>query len=107
MRLYSYGAVGRFPGEIVLDPFVGTGTTCAVAKRMGRRFIGIDLDAAYIRIARERVRNAPAAHPCCWLADPNIRAGQTVLSLRVPRPAPVESWRKPSTNEKPTGAEPP
>ncbi len=58
MRLYSYGAAKDFPGEIVLDPFAGTGTTCAVAKSMGRRFIGIDISKAYVEIARRRVRDA-------------------------------------------------
>jgi modification methylase len=58
MRLYTHGAAAHFPGEIVLDPFVGTGTTCAVAKSMGRRYIGIDINPAYIRIAQERIRDA-------------------------------------------------
>src|SRR5712671_2261598 len=51
------------PGEIVLDPFFGTGTTGAVAKRLGRRFIGIERDPAYVALARRRiaaVRPAPA-----------------------------------------------
>jgi modification methylase len=63
LRLYTYGAAGPFPGEIVLDPFVGTGTTCAVAKRMGRRYVGIDINPAYVKIARQRVREAPAVEP--------------------------------------------
>jgi DNA modification methylase len=63
IRLYTYGAVGHFPGEIVLDPFVGTGTTCAVAKRMRRRYIGIDINARYIKIAQERLSDAPGFEP--------------------------------------------
>jgi DNA modification methylase len=63
MRLYTYQAVGNFPGEIVLDPFVGTGTTCAVAKTMGRRYVGIDVNSVYIKIAEERVRDAPHHEP--------------------------------------------
>jgi modification methylase len=43
------------PGDTVLDPFLGTGTTGAVAKRLGRRFIGIERDAGYAAIARERI----------------------------------------------------
>ena len=58
IRLYTFGAAGDFPGEIVLDPFVGTGTTCVAAKRMGRRFIGIDINPAYVEIARERIEKA-------------------------------------------------
>jgi len=50
------------PGDVVLDPFFGTGTTGAVAKRLGRRFIGIERDAGYIKAARERLRAVvPAA----------------------------------------------
>jgi DNA modification methylase len=63
LRLYSYGAVGDFPGELVLDPFAGTGTTCAVAKSMGRRYVGIDIEPAYVEIARQRLRNAGAGAP--------------------------------------------
>ena len=43
------------PGDIVLDPFFGTGTTGAVAKRLGRRFIGIEKDPAYAKLARQRI----------------------------------------------------
>ncbi len=50
------------PGEVVLDPFFGSGTTGAVAKRLGRRYIGLERDAAYAQLARRRiadVRQAP------------------------------------------------
>ncbi len=63
LRLFSYGAAGGIPGEIVLDPFVGTGTTCAVARRMGRRYIGIDINETYVRMARERIGDAAAIAP--------------------------------------------
>jgi modification methylase len=43
------------PGELVLDPFCGTGTTGAVARRLGRRFVGIERDAGYAALARERI----------------------------------------------------
>lgn len=43
------------PGDIVLDPFLGTGTTAIAAKKLGRQFIGIDLDAEYIEIAEEKL----------------------------------------------------
>src|SRR5580658_3860453 len=43
------------PGNTVLDPFFGTGTTGAVAKRLGRRFIGLERDEDYARLARERI----------------------------------------------------
>ncbi len=42
-------------GDVVLDPFFGTGTTGAVAKRLGRRFIGIERDPDYAKAAQERI----------------------------------------------------
>ncbi|HZS65099.1 MAG TPA: site-specific DNA-methyltransferase [Xanthobacteraceae bacterium] len=41
--------------DLVLDPFSGTGTTGAVARKLGRRFIGIERDASYAKAARERI----------------------------------------------------
>ena len=43
------------PGDLVLDPFFGTGTTGAVAKRLGRDFIGIDADPGYVDLAAKRI----------------------------------------------------
>lgn len=43
------------PGDVVFDPFCGTGTTAAVAKRLGRHFITVDREAAYVDVARARV----------------------------------------------------
>jgi modification methylase len=43
------------PGDIVLDPFFGSGTTGAVARRLGRHFIGIERDESYIAIAQQRI----------------------------------------------------
>ncbi len=46
------------PGDVVLDPFFGTGTTGAVAKMLGRDFIGIEREAAYRDVARLRIDRA-------------------------------------------------
>jgi modification methylase len=46
------------PGDVVLDPFFGTGTTGAVAKRLGRNWIGIDREGDYIEAAQERIEAA-------------------------------------------------
>jgi modification methylase len=43
------------PGDVVLDPFFGTGTTGAVARRLGRKWIGIEREAAYVKVAKERI----------------------------------------------------
>ena len=49
------------PGDVVLDPFFGTGTTGAVARRLGRRWIGIERETAYVKVARERIASTLAA----------------------------------------------
>jgi DNA modification methylase len=43
------------PGDIVLDPFFGTGTTGAVAKKLGRHWIGIEAEESYISMAKQRI----------------------------------------------------
>lgn len=43
------------PGETVLDPFCGSGSTLAAAARLGRRFVGMELDAHHYRTAHERL----------------------------------------------------
>jgi site-specific DNA-methyltransferase (adenine-specific) len=46
------------PGEVVLDPFMGSGTTAVAAIETGRQFIGFDKEEKYVRLAREKVRRA-------------------------------------------------
>jgi modification methylase len=73
------------PEDLVLDPFTGTGTTGAVAKRLGRRFVGIERDAAYAAAARERIA---AVVP---LPDATLAAFQTAREApRVPFSALIE-----------------
>ena len=56
--LYRVLLAATNPGDVVLDPFFGTGTTGAVAKRLGRHFIGIERDPGYIEVAEERIATA-------------------------------------------------
>jgi len=46
------------PGDLVLDPFAGSGTTAAVSKKLGRNFIGFEREVSYVSLARERVEKA-------------------------------------------------
>jgi site-specific DNA-methyltransferase (adenine-specific) len=48
------------PAQLVIDPFVGSGTTAVVAERLGRRWIAGDADARYIGVARARLTSRPA-----------------------------------------------
>jgi len=50
IQLYS------FEGDVVLDPFVGSGTTCVVALKKGRHWIGIDIEEKYVKLAEERIK---------------------------------------------------
>ncbi|HUT32724.1 MAG TPA: site-specific DNA-methyltransferase [Planctomycetota bacterium] len=71
IRMYTFAAVPEadFPGDVVLDPFCGTGATCVAAKATARRYIGIDLNPEFCEFARRRL------------------AGQmpSVASIQVPR----------------------
>jgi modification methylase len=84
------------PGEVVLDPFFGSGTTGAVARRLGRRFIGIERDPAYASLARMRIsevapapdeavevtrsKRAEARIPFGWVVERGLLPPGTILS---------------------------
>ena len=58
------------PGDIVLDPFVGAGTTAIAAKRLGRAYIGIDIDPAYVQITTEKLsRTEPTTINGCYISQ--------------------------------------
>jgi len=44
-----------FKGDVVLDPFVGSGTTCIAALKTGRHYVGIDIDENYVKLAIKRI----------------------------------------------------
>ena len=46
------------PGDLILDPFMGSGTTGVAAVQLGRRFIGVEIDPTYFAIAARRIRQA-------------------------------------------------
>ena len=49
--------------DIILDPLMGSGTTCVVAKELGRQFIGIEINEKYCKIAEERIKNTTPPLP--------------------------------------------
>ncbi|KAB8144882.1 site-specific DNA-methyltransferase [Chloroflexia bacterium SDU3-3] len=105
--LYRVLLASTNPGDVVLDPFFGTGTTGAVAKALGRHFVGIEREEGYAELARERiarVAEAPAAPQALTLrtrkAQPRVRfgalleagmlrAGQQLFFQRTGQPAMV------------------
>ena len=60
--LYNVIVSASKPGDIVFDPFFGSGTTGAVAKRTGRNYIGIELDEKYIKAAQKRIDTVEVTH---------------------------------------------
>lgn len=48
------------PGEVVFDPFLGSGTTAAVARKLARRFVGVEIDEDFACLAARRVELADA-----------------------------------------------
>jgi site-specific DNA-methyltransferase (adenine-specific) len=61
IKLMSYLIIlGSRPNDIILDPFVGSGTTCIAAKMLGRKYIGFDDDEGYIEIAQCRLGGVEA-----------------------------------------------
>ena len=73
------------PGDVVLDPFLGSGTTAVVAKRLSRSFVGIEREAAYAEAARERLKSAKPLDPAALQVAKGKRA-----EARVPFGALVE-----------------
>jgi site-specific DNA-methyltransferase (adenine-specific) len=57
IRLYT------FEGDLVLDPFMGSGSTMVAAARLGRRYVGYDLDPDYVQLSRDRVAAAIDGRP--------------------------------------------
>ncbi|MDQ1436992.1 MAG: modification methylase [Acidimicrobiaceae bacterium] len=97
IRLYT------FKDDLVLDPFMGSGSALVAAARVGRRYVGYDLDPAYVAIARERV----AAEGSSGLAEAPAEAGSASVSRTKSRkrvappvePAAEEDFQSRATRE--------
>ena len=71
------------PGDVVLDPFFGTGTTGAVAKALGRHFIGIEREQTYAKAARERIAAVQPLPPEAFSTAPSKRSEPRVPFLSL------------------------
>jgi DNA modification methylase len=76
------------PGEVVLDPFAGSGTTLAVAKKLGRQWIGFELSPNYAKKVQARLDAVEAGQPLEGAEEPKVSAPPTptIISKR-PRSA--------------------
>jgi modification methylase len=88
------------PGDLVLDPFFGTGTTGAVARRLGRHFIGIEREKTYADVARARIAEiVPADSDAIEVtrskrAEPRIPFGWVVERGLLPPGTVLQGSRK-------------
>jgi site-specific DNA-methyltransferase (adenine-specific) len=74
--------VSSNPGELVLDPFAGSGTTLAVAKKLGRQWLGFELSHDYVERMKQRLGRARAGDPLDGPADPLRSAPETKKGRR-------------------------
>ena len=74
------------PGDVILDPFLGSGTSAAVAKRLRRRFIGIERDETYASAAQARIDAVEPLPESALIAPPSAReAPRVAFSALVER----------------------
>jgi len=59
------------PGEVVLDPFLGSGTTAAAAAKLGRQYLGIEINAEYVKLARGQLAEKRPGQGTFRFADPS------------------------------------
>jgi site-specific DNA-methyltransferase (adenine-specific) len=81
------GRIIRFcskPGDTVLDPFSGSATTLAVAKKLGRNYLGFDISEEYVARGRERLAAVAASDPLNGAPEPTVSAPSTANGKRRP-----------------------
>jgi site-specific DNA-methyltransferase (adenine-specific) len=79
--------VSSNPGEVVVDPFAGSGTTLTVAKKLGRRWFGCELSEAYASQVEDRLANCREGDLLQGAPDPSVSAPATANGkpLRQPK----------------------
>ncbi len=87
--LYRVVLASSKPGDVILDPFFGTGTTGVVAKRLGRHYIGIEREPVYIQCAEQRLASVVAGDvdlsaPVIKPEPPKVSFGACVAANLIP-----------------------
>lgn len=72
-------SIGSKKDDLILDPFMGSGTTGVIAKKLGRRFIGIESDKEYFTNAKERIKNTKRATVLEEWIKPKSKKHQVVI----------------------------
>lgn len=75
------------PGDLVLDPFLGSGTTAVVAQRLGRNWIGIELDESFVKMSEDRLTKAFSCEQTLKLLPSSVQT----LAEQEPEPLQKES----------------
>jgi len=70
-------------GDLVLDPFAGSGTTLAVAKKLGRRYLGFDISPDYVKQVRARLKSINPGQPLDGAPEPLVSAPTTANGRRL------------------------
>jgi DNA modification methylase len=89
------------PGEVVLDPFAGSGTTLVVAKKLGRRWIGFELSQNYVTKVQARLERALEGEPLEGAEEPKVSAPSTANGKRIKNKA-KRKGRSPSSTNHPS-----
>jgi len=76
-------------GDVVLDPFCGCGTTMAVAHKLGRRWIGIDISPTAIKLVEQRLKRAGAEKDKDYIS---IGSPKTIKELKSLKPFEFQNW---------------
>jgi site-specific DNA-methyltransferase (adenine-specific) len=84
------------PGEIVLDPFAGSGTTLVVAKKLGRQWLGFELSTDYAAQVEARLEAAREGQPLLGAEEPKVSAPSTAAGKqRKEKPSTPQGKRRP------------
>ena len=85
IKMYSFARndATDFSGDLVLDMFAGSGSTCVAARAMQRNWIGIDLNPEYCRIARERIRYERVNPTEILLESPRVRKPRDSAAIQM------------------------
>jgi len=84
-------------GEVVLDPFGGSGTTLAVAKKLGRKYLGFELSADYVEKVNQRLAKIRVGDPLDGAAEPLVSAPSTAEGRRLDEKGTKTKRRTPGT----------
>lgn len=80
IKMYSYSKSETFDGDIVLDPFCGNGTTCIAAKKLKRRFIGVDIEKEYVEVAEGKIKNTKIIPPIYLIGKTKFQSKDDLLT---------------------------